>query len=732
MHRRQRWTIPGLVLLSLAILMAAISFGALADGIIIPDIPDHGWLSILYHDVKVTIRDSVVTTHVDQVFRNDTGRDAEGEYVFPLPIGAVVSSFTMWVDGEALEARILDAGEARAIYEDYVRRAIDPALLEYVGRGALSARIFPISAGGERRIEIAYTELLSAESGTYRYRYPLDTERFSARPLERVTIAFDIETSSPLAAVYSPTHEIKGAGRQRAADVVRSSGHTAAGLYEAENVLPAQDFLLYYSVRAEAMGMTLLTYRVPGEDGTFLLIVTPPEQGASAAIPKDLVFVLDTSGSMSGGKIDQAKEALAFILENLNPDDRFAVIGLSDVSRALQAELTPVSTESIAQATSWVSGMQAGGGTNIDDALGLSFSLLENNERPRFLIFLTDGEATVGEVDPLTIAEHALAANAADARLFVFGVGTDVNTILLDQLAQENRGTTTYVLPGENLEVALSGFYRKIASPVLADTALTIESVTGADTVGAADGVGEYDIYPVVLPDIFRGTQLLVLGRYCGDGDARVTVSGTADGIPTAYTTLQSFPEAALENVFLPRLWAGRKISYLLSQIRLYGESDELVDSVIALSRRYGIITPYTSFLIDEGFVSDEEAAAAVRQTAAAPASGGYAVQTSTALKDLSEAETVQSGVEGVRIVEDRTYFLREGVWIDAEFADDETIDIVIYSAAYFELTQLVPWIGPHLAIGESIVIRVGEVFLRIGGEGVEELTDEMITALTS
>jgi len=709
MQRRVSW----LVLLALMAWMVGFSVSALADGMIIPERPDRGWLSIVYHDVEVTIRDGVVTTHVDQLFRNDTGSDLEGQYVFPLPIGAVVSSFTMWVDGEALEAQILDADEARAIYEDYVRRAIDPALLEYVGRGALSARIFPIPANGERRIEITYSELLSAEGGTYRYRYPLDTERFSARPLERVSISVDVQTTSPLSAVYSPTHALS---------VVRVSDLAATGLYEDANVLPAQDFLLYYSVKAEAMGMTMLTYRVPGEDGTFLLIVTPPELAASAAaIPKDLVFVLDTSGSMSGEKIEQAKQALQFILENLNPDDRFAVVGFSDVSTALQTELAPVSATSISQATSWVSRMFAAGGTNIDDALRLAFSLFEANERPRFLIFLTDGEPTVGEVDPVTIAEHALAANASDARMFVFGVGTDVNTILLDQLAQENRGTTTYVLPGENLEVVLSGFYRKIASPVLADLVLTIE------------GVDVFDIYPVALPDIFRGTQLLVLGRYQGEGEARITVSGSADGVKTAYTTLQTFPDASLENVFLPRLWAGRKISYLLNQIRLYGESDELVDSVIALSRRYGIITPYTSFLVDEGATySAEEAADAVRQTAAAPAVGGQAVQASTALKDLSEAETVQSGVEGVRIVEDRTYFFRDDIWVDSSYVDEETIDIALYRDAYFELTGIVPWIGPHLAIGEAVVIRVGEAFLRIAEEGAEELTDDIIAALTS
>jgi len=679
MQRRISWS----VLVVSLIWVIGLSVGTLADGVILPDHPEHGWLSIVYHDVEVTIRDGVVTTHVDQLFRNDTGRDVEGRYVFPLPPGAVVSSFTMWVDGEALEARILDADEARAIYEDYVRRAIDPALLEYVGRDTLSARIFPIPAGGDRRIEITYSELLSAESGTYRYRYPLDTERFSARPLERVTISVDLQTTVPLSAVYSPSHSL---------GVVRTAEDAATGLFEAYDVFPAQDFLLYYSVSVDAMGMTVLTYRVPGEDGFFLLIVTPPELAASAApIPKDLVFVLDSSGSMSGRKIEQAKEALRFILENLNQDDRFAVISFSDYSSALQTQLVPVSAANIAAATAWVAGIDAQSGTNIDDALSLAFSLFEANERPRFLIFLTDGEPTVGEVDPVSIAAHAIAANAAEARVFVFGVGNDVNTVLLDQLAQENRGTTTYVLPGENLEVSLSSFYRKIASPVLADTMLTIDNVDAVDSIDAVDG---FDVYPTVLQDIFRGTQLLVLGRY--------------------------------------RLWAGRKISYLLNQIRLYGESDELVDTVVSLSRRYGIITPYTSFLVDADVGSTEEEAAAVRQAAAAPAAGATAVRGAMSLKTLSEAETVQTGVEGVRIVEDCTYFFRDDVWVDSEYVDEETIEIAVYSDAYFELTGIVSWLGPHLAIGECVVVRVGDVFVRIGEGGLEELPGDVIEVLSS
>jgi len=698
---------------SFFLVVTLVGLPALADGVILPDEPEHGWLSIVYHDVSVTIRDGVATTHVDQLFRNETGRDVEGRYVFPLPPNAVVSGFTMWIDGEALEAQILGADEARTVYEDFVRRAIDPALLEYVGRNALSARIFPIPDGGERRIEITYSELLTAGNGVYRYRYPLDTERFSARPLERVKISIDVETSAPLSAVYSPTHRMT---------VERASEFEAIGVYEDHDLLPSQDFLLYYGVTVDELGMTLLTYRVPGEDGFFLLIATPPQvEEVGGALPKDLVFVLDRSGSMSGEKIEQAKEALRFILENLNSEDRFAVIAFSDYVESYRTELESVSADAVSRAVAWSSRLDATGATDIDEALSVAFTMFEENERPRFVIFLTDGEATAGETDAVVIAENALAANAADARVFVFGVGYDVNTVLLDQLATENRGTTTYVLPGENLERALSTFYQKVASPVLADTALEIA------------GIETFDVFPRVLPDLFRGTQLVVLGRFRDVGEGRITVSGQVEGVPTAFTTLQQFPEAALESSFLPRLWAGRKIAHLLNQIRLYGESDELIDEVISLSKAYGIITPYTSFLVDEDALAEEEMADALRM-AAAPKTGADAVAGASSLQQLAQAETVpaQTDAERLRIVENRTYYLRDGLWVDSTYVDEETVDIVVYSEAYFDLAEILSWIGPHLAIGDRLIIAVGDLFIRIGDEGIDRLSPELIETLTS
>ncbi len=690
-----------------AVLVLMFAAKAAGDGIILPDDPTRGQLTVVSHDVDVTAHDGLVTTHVDQVFRNSNPYDIEGRYVFPVPADAAVSGFTMWVDGQPLEARLLDADEARDVYEDYVRQAVDPALLEYVGRDTLSARIFPIPAGGERRVEITYSELLAAESGMYRYRYPLDTERFSARALERVRVVADLSASEPIAAVYSPTHELA---------ITRSEARRAVVVYEEEDVLPAQDFVLYYAVTPSAMGMNLLTYRAPGTDAFFLLAVTPPDLGETSTIPKDIVLVLDRSGSMNGEKIDQAKTALRYIVENLNPDDRFAVLSFSDLVSALYPALVPVAPLAVAETTTWIEELKASGGTNIDLALTQALALFEDAERPRFLVFLTDGEPTVGETDPVRIAAHALVANDAGARLFAFGVGYDVNTVLLDQLALENHGTTSYVAPGEDLNLSLSTFYRKIASPVLSDVSVTI------------DGVVTYDVFPRALPDLFGGTQLLILGRARSLGDAEITVAGQTTLGFRSTTSMVSFSASMVEPT-LPRLWAGRKIAVILDQIRLYGENNELVNEVIALSREYGIITPYTSFLVEGDDLTPEAAADAVYR-AAAPASGASAVQASSSLKDLAEDAAAPATTEAVRVVDDRVYFLRDGVWTDSLYAGESTLAIKAYSAAAFALIDFVPWIGPHLAVGDRLIVRVGAVYVQIAAEGTETLTDDMIGLL--
>ena len=247
---------------------------AAADGIIIPtppvdrpipwrDIP----LAIKYHRVDVTISDQVAITKVDQVFVNEASFAVEGTYIFPLPEDAAISSFDMWVDRQKLEGKLLDRDEARAIYEDIVRRQRDPALLEYVGRGAFQASIFPIPAGGERRIELSYTQVLPKTEGLVHYRYPLNTEKFSSRDIGEVAVTVRLADKTPIRAIYSPSHPVQ---------VVRDGDRRATASYEEQGVRPDHDFDLYYSLSSDTVAVNLLTYKPYDEDGFFLLLVTPP------------------------------------------------------------------------------------------------------------------------------------------------------------------------------------------------------------------------------------------------------------------------------------------------------------------------------------------------------------------------------------------------------------------------------------------------------------------------
>ena len=402
---------------------------ALADGIIICDpgpcpgpIPSVS-LAIKYHHVTVTIQDQLVVTHVDQVFYNPNDSQVEGTYIFPIPVDAAVTQFTLWIDGQPVEGKVLDADQARQTYQDIVNRMRDPALLEYAGRGAVQAHIFPIPPRGERRVELEYTQALTAENGLVRYIYPLNTEKFSALPIESVTVSVDVRASVPIRAVYSPSHEV---GVSRDGDY-----HVSVG-YEASNVTPNTDFALYYSL-GEEQAFHLLTYRDPSDptdpDGFFLLLLAPRPDAASQTLPKDLILVLDHSGSMEGEKFQQAQEALRYILRHLNPEDRFNVITFSTGVEMYARKLRPA--EEANEAIAWVDQLEALGSTDINRAL-LEVAGMADKEKPTYVIFLTDGLPTQGETDSQKILDNLNADAPRSLRLFAFGVGYDVDTFLLE------------------------------------------------------------------------------------------------------------------------------------------------------------------------------------------------------------------------------------------------------------------------------------------------------------
>jgi Ca-activated chloride channel family protein len=706
------------VLCFIIIATLAFPFPTRADGIIIPDprpcdpmpcpepIPLEQ-LAIRYHHVTVTIRDQVAVTHVDQVFYNPNDWQIEGTYIFPIPLDAVVTNFILWIDGTPVQGQVLDATQARQTYESIVATMRDPALLEYVGRGAVQARIFPIPAYGERRIELEYTQALPAEGDLVRYVYPLNTERFSVMPLESVSVSVDIQSSVPIRATYSPSHEISVSQE--------SDTHVRAG-YEASDVLPDTDFALYYSL-GETQAFHVLSYRDPLDmtdpDGYFLLMLAPGMEEDARPIPKDLILVLDRSGSMDGEKFRQAQAAIDYILRHLNTGDRFNLITFSTSTERYANSLRPV--EDADNARDWVNGLRAEGSTDINRAL-LEAAAMMDSERPTYIIFLTDGLPTEGVTDSQRIVDNFAETAPVDLRLFVFGVGYDVDTFLLDSLAQGHHGRTTYVLPGDRLDEILSSFYANISTPVLTNLELDF------------GGLSVYDLYPFPLPDLFAGSQVLVVGRYRDGGLYDVTLSGEVNNqsreflFSDQYFSEESTTDGVLEAI--PRLWATRKIGYLLNELRLEGTSQELIDQVVRLSIRFGIVTPYTSYLVTEaaplGAAEQEriveEQFNLMNTATPAPTFGESAVQEAADTGSMAGANSASApsteAANTVQIVGARTFVLSEGVWIDTAFDPDRmtTTPVSFLSEDYFALVAASPELAGAFALGERVIAISGGI----------------------
>lgn len=663
-----------------------------ADGFIIPKphprekIPP---LSVKYHRVSVEIINQVAKTSIDQVFINNHPRDIEGIYIFPLPEKATLSEFAMYIGDKKVEGEILDRDQARRIYEDIVRRMKDPALLEYVGRNMFRARVYPIPARGEKRIRLSYTEILKAEKNLVRYVYPLNTERFSLHPLQEVAVSVKVSSKVPISNVYSPSHKVsvrkEGAGQARVG-------------YEEKNVKPDKDFVLYYSLSQDEIGLSFMNWEGP-DDNYFMLMASPTfVSPKEKVLNKNLILVIDSSGSMSGKKIKQAKEAVRFVINHLDKGDKFSLVDFDDGVSLFSPRLLPTTSENVERALSFVEEIEDSGGTNINDALLQALKMIESGERPNYVLFLTDGLPTVGITQVADILKNIGRVNEQKSRIFVFGVGYDVNTELLDRISTENRGTSIYVDENEDLEVAISSYYEKISSPLLSDLHFFFGEIEVTD------------LYPRVMPDLFRGSQLVLIGKYKGKGPVTVTLNGKVGKEKRRFTLRDQKLVKEDTYSFLVRLWATRRIGYLLEEIRLHGENEELVEEVKKLGLKYGIVTPYTSFLVtekerrtlDAAAPEAEEALAARKVTGA----GAFKIaRVSQRFKELDKAIQVTS--QNIIYKEDKTFYLKDGIWVDSRYEEGSPVkEIQFNSEEYFRLLTQKPGMAKYLSVASNVIVR--------------------------
>jgi len=719
-----------------------------------PPMPPHypfAPLEVKYHHVTAKITDQVAVTDVDQSFYNPNNQQLEGTYLFPIPVGAQIDKFTMDINGKPVEAELLDADKARRIYEDIVRKARDPALLEYAGQGLFKIRIFPIEPRSEKRIQLKYTQLLRSDSGMVQYLYPLNTEKFSAAPLKSVSIMVELECQQPIKSIYSPSHTV---------EIQRHGENRAVVGFEARDAKPDTDFQLFFAPENAAdVGLNLLTYNGGGEpdDGYFMLLASPAGQmTAEKIVAKDVVFVLDTSGSMAdNNKLDQAKKALRFCLKNLNERDRFEIVRFSTETQPLFEKLLAVNDANLAQAEEFIQKLKPIGGTAIEEALVKALEPARgqgDRDRPYFVVFLTDGQPTVGSTnEDQILAAVSKALGERSVRIFCFGIGTDVNTHLLDKVAEKTRAASQYVLPNEDIEVKVSNFYAKISQPVLANLKLKV----GGDVRLAK-------MYPSDPPDLFKGEQLVVFGRYTGNGETAVTLEGTVNRQPRSFTYDARFAQHATEHGFIPRLWAMRRVGFLLDQLRLHGESKELRDEVTELARKYGIVTPYTAYLIVEdearrnvpvssrtlqdidrdGRVRSEvgrmykeaneaksgkaavggaQGMGALRgaDTLAAPQAANFYITRGQSGAAEAGGELVQQAIQSQqnRFIRGRTFYQNGAQWIDAEVQrhpDARRVQVKFNSDEYFSLLKKYPDAAQWLSVGTNVQLLLDDTVYEV------------------
>ncbi|MEO7086135.1 MAG: VIT domain-containing protein [Gemmatimonadaceae bacterium] len=697
-------------------------------------------------DVHVELADRVLHYEVEERFVNHGGTIGEADYIFPLPANAAFQDLKLSINGQLVSGETMNAGDARRIYEQIVRTQRDPALVEWMGHGLLRARIFPLNPGEEKKIVVRFQSVAPREGDALRidyFRGATGTTGGSStvRDGGASSFALSMRTSPELGTPYSPTHTLdlsEHDGKREA--VVRGD---------------ARDVTVLVPVRRNAeASITMLPYAPGNEDGFALVTVTPPPSSRNEATPRDITLVLDVSGSMQGRKMEQARAAGRQLLGTLRPDDRFRIIDFSSDVRTFRDEFVSASASNVRDASRYLDALEAQGGTNIEGALREAVRPAVTDGRLPLVLFVTDGEPTVGDVQPDHLAAIAndAAARGAHRRVFTFGLGADVNVSLLEQLALEGRGTAQFVRPEENVERMVGVVANRLVDPVLTDVRVRVDG-----------DVRLVKMLPSQTSDVFADRDLTVLARYTGHGSARIIVEGTRRGAPVRFTQTADFPDRDRQNPFVARIWAAQRIGFLSADKRKNGAGRELDEEIRMLGERYGIPTEFTSYLVTEPqFVAARRAMGAnapmnlsqVMTTssgspsaptvqdsraqqfeAAKQASAQRAVGSIAALDSMRVADdkATTAGRESTRTINGHTFVLRSTVWTDARYTTAmPTTKIKPFSKAYFDVLEQIPELRAVFGLGDH-VIAVGRARgIALTDDGASDLPSATIAALAA
>lgn len=697
-------------------------------------------------DVRVELVDRVLRYEVAETFINRGSRAGEADFMFPLPKGAAFQDLKLSINGEMVAGETLNANQARQIYEEIVRRQRDPALLEWMGYGLLRARIFPIAPGEQKKVVVRFQTVAEREGDALRvdyFRGMRNTQRdLSQHPEGRTSFVLTYPDEPMYGRAYSPTHSLYEGGyvRDREDPEDRSFVSNIRSSMRRVEVRDATgEVTILIPIRRSTNAAISLLANAPGNGDGFALITLSPPSVHPRPVPRDLTFVIDVSSSMSGQKIEQARAAGKQILSTLSPMDRFKLIDFSSDVRTFRDRYSAATRENLRAAERYLDQLDAQGSTNISGALDEALSTPVQPGRMPIILFLTDGQPTVGERDAPVIASN-VAKQRGSRRLFTFGVGADLNVSLIEQLALEGRGTASFVRPEESVERAVGIVASRLTSPLVTDVRVH------------GDGVRLLKMHPSEPVDIFAGEDLVILTRYSGSGDAFVRFDGQTTNGPVSWSTRVHFPDRARENPFVARLWATQRIGYLSAEKRKHGGSEEIDDEIRDLGDRFGIPTEFSSYLVVEpGMnrpprrdigaggvqlnavvttgVASGRAPAAVPFEAAKQAAAQRSV-TSLSMADEADFSGARQGANVTR-AGNVTFVLRDSVWTDVRYKKTGTVlQVKPFSDAYFKLIEMVPDLREAFSIGERVIVAGRSVAIELTPSGKDSLTDRDVSLI--
>jgi Ca-activated chloride channel family protein len=538
-----------------------------------------------HFELNANIYETFAEVNVTGSFSNPSDVLALGEFFIELPQGAYVDNISLVQNKTTYWGRVMKIQEAQEAFFNATESNRSATLLTQTGKYKFKVE-YSVEANGEIQISLFYFKRLIRFKGHYDLSIDLDS-----------IITQNPQSLDASISILSPIRTIQNINAPAGSTIVYHSDHNAS-IRIPDSSLVTEDIELQYELFGSSFGNNILTYN-NGSREFFVSTFSPSlEELGIEGLAKDFVFLIDVSGSMGGQKIEQAKSALLYIIDQLHLEDNFGIVSFSSqMTLPKQNLVSKSSTEDVNDMKTWVSSLSSGGSTDINGALLTGLDFFGISERPLLLVLLTDGKPTKGVTDPTQIEDNFAAANTAKASLFTLGFGNDVNFGLLGRLARQNSGEAFKIEENIDATEQITNFYDSVSTPIFKDVELLINN-----------GVLNNEVFPYFIPNLFDGSEIFLVGEREAGQNIDFVITGVTSVGELSYNFELNIPSSNnIKDSWIELMWAIAKIDDLLRSIE-YGEGNtELIDLVITMALEYGIVTPYTAIFIDTLEISENE-----------------------------------------------------------------------------------------------------------------------------